>query len=234
MLESGFVSLHRSLLDWEWYKDTNTKAVFIHLLLTVNYKPRKWRGIVIERGQRVCSYAGLADELGLTAKEIRTAVKHLISTGEIVWKGKPQYSLVQVVRYDNYQSGANQGQTKGKPGANEGQQFKKDNKANKEINIIPPYNPPREISPEPSSEKVQWAEHVTMTNGEYQSLVATHGEADTLRMIEFLDNYKGASGKRYKSDYRAILSWCVKRLREEAKGQPSMQRKNDYDALMRL
>ena len=30
-----------------------------------------------------------------------------------------------------------------------------------------------------------------------------------------LDNYKGANGKKYKSDYRAILNWVVKRAKEE-------------------
>lgn len=39
MIEGGFIALHRSLLKWEWYTDENTKALFIHLLLTVNYEP---------------------------------------------------------------------------------------------------------------------------------------------------------------------------------------------------
>ena len=34
-------------------------------------------------------------------------------------------------------------------------------------------------------------------------------------MIEILDNYKGQNGKKYKSDYRAILNWVVKRYEEE-------------------
>ena len=34
-------------------------------------------------------------------------------------------------------------------------------------------------------------------------------------MIEILDNYKGAKGKRYKSDYRAILTWVVDRYNED-------------------
>lgn len=56
---------------------------------------------------------------------------------------------------------------------------------------------------------------VAMTNREHEKLLAAHGPADTKRLIEILDNYKGATGKRYASDYRAILSWVVDRLREE-------------------
>lgn len=58
-------------------------------------------------------------------------------------------------------------------------------------------------------EKVQFAENVSMTNAEYEKLVSTYGEADVTRMIEKLDNYKGATGKKYKSDYRAILNWVA-------------------------
>lgn len=68
--------------------------------------------------------------------------------------------------------------------------------------------------------KVQWAENVSMTNEEHDKLVSAHGEADTARLIEILDNYKGSTGKRYKSDYRAILSWCVERLEEEKAKAP--------------
>ena len=32
MLGSGYIKLYRSLLNWEWYDDINTKTVFLHLL----------------------------------------------------------------------------------------------------------------------------------------------------------------------------------------------------------
>lgn len=68
--------------------------------------------------------------------------------------------------------------------------------------------------------KVQCAENVSMTNAEYQQLLDTHGPADTKRLVEILDNYKGSTGKKYKSDYRAILSWCVDKLNEEKSRKP--------------
>lgn len=33
--------------------------------------------------------------------------------------------------------------------------------------------------------------------------------------VEVLDNYKGSTGKKYKSDYRAILSWVVDKYKEK-------------------
>jgi hypothetical protein len=67
----------------------------------------------------------------------------------------------------------------------------------------------------PSISPLKLAEYVTMTNDEYQKLLATYGKEMTDRLIEVLDNYKGANGKKYKSDYRAILNWVVKRVQEE-------------------
>lgn len=69
------------------------------------------------------------------------------------------------------------------------------------------------------SEKVQFAEFVSMTNVEYSTLVTELGDADTKRCIEILDDYKGSKGRKYKSDYRAIRSWVIKALDEEKRKQ---------------
>ncbi len=65
------------------------------------------------------------------------------------------------------------------------------------------------------AEKVQFAEFVSMTNEEYNSLVTEFGEQGAKRCIEILDNYKGAKGRKYANDYRAIRSWVIKRYKEE-------------------
>ena len=138
MLEFGYVRLYRSLLNWEWYTDSNTKDVFIHLILTANYEPKKWRGKTIERGQRVASYASLASELKLSVKSVRTALNHLKSTGEVAILSNHEYSIITIKNYESYQDGANQtanlGQSEGKPRANEGQQCKKAKESNKARN----------------------------------------------------------------------------------------------------
>ena len=103
MLEGGFILLHRSILRWEWYGDLNTARLFIHLLLTVNYEPQRWQGIAVERGQRVASMAKLADETGLTVKQVRTALEHLKRTGEVTHKATSKYGLFTVNHYDRYQ-----------------------------------------------------------------------------------------------------------------------------------
>lgn len=63
--------------------------------------------------------------------------------------------------------------------------------------------------------KIHYAEFVTLSREEYDKLISSHGEDKTNRMIEILNNYKGSNGKKYKSDYLAILNWVVKRVEEE-------------------
>ena len=70
------------------------------------------------------------------------------------------------------------------------------------------------------NDKNTYAEFVKMTSDEYQKLVDVYGEEATKQMIDILDNYKGSKGKTYKDDYRAILSWVVKRYEEDKSKQP--------------
>lgn len=67
----------------------------------------------------------------------------------------------------------------------------------------------------PEVPKLKYAEFVSMTEEEYGKLLTAYGEDKTKRAIEILDNYKGANGKTYKSDYRAILNWVMDRVTEE-------------------
>ena len=92
----GFIKIERKILEWEWYKDEHTKIFFFHCLLKANWKEGKFKGITIERGQFVASLPVLSDELSLTVNEIRTAIKHLKSTGEITVKTHPKFSVFTV------------------------------------------------------------------------------------------------------------------------------------------
>jgi hypothetical protein len=138
MLTNGFISLHRSLLKWEWYDDINTTRLFIHLLLTVNHYDETWRGIKIMRGQILTSTAKLSQETRLSVRQIRVAMTHLISTNEVTIKTTPQHTVITISQYDKYQRVTNKmtegRQTNDKAVTNERQLSNKANKANKEIN----------------------------------------------------------------------------------------------------
>ena len=99
----GFVKLDRRILDWEWYRDLNTCRLFFHLLLRANWKDGRFQGVEIPRGSLVTSYNNLAAETGLSVKNIRTALKHLETTGEVAVNRHPKFSVVTVNNYSLYQ-----------------------------------------------------------------------------------------------------------------------------------
>jgi len=73
---------------------------------------------------------------------------------------------------------------------------------------------------------------VRMTADEYDALKKQYGEQGAKRMTQILDNYKASTGKEYISDYRAILSWVVKRWKEEGGSIDSFERPTaNYDHL---
>lgn len=55
-------------------------------------------------------------------------------------------------------------------------------------------------------------EFVKISEVEYIKLIERVGKETTMKALEKLDNYKGSHGKKYKSDYRAILSWVLDAL----------------------
>lgn len=99
----GYILLHRKMVDWEWYGNVNTCMVFLHCLFKANWKPCKWQGIEIQAGQFVTSLPNMARETGLSVQQIRTAIKHLKSTGEITDKSYTKFRLITVNNWCRYQ-----------------------------------------------------------------------------------------------------------------------------------
>lgn len=103
MARTGWIKLHRGLLDWEWYHDSNTFRVFMHLLLLANFDDNEYMGVKLKRGQCIISVRSLAEELQLTLQHTRTALKHLISTQEITLETTHRFSVVTIANYEKYQ-----------------------------------------------------------------------------------------------------------------------------------
>ena len=72
-----------------------------------------------------------------------------------------------------------------------------------------------------------------MTNAEYENLVSTYGKDFVDQCIFVLDNYKGANGKKYKSDYRAILNWVIDRVKQD-NARNNLQTKNGINDFIEL
>lgn len=103
-MEGGFIKLSRKLLTWEWYTDLNTKAVFLHCLLMANWKDGRFKGYEVPRGSFVTGRKKLSEQLKISEQSVRTALSHLESTSEITIKRYAKFSIITVVKYDEYQA----------------------------------------------------------------------------------------------------------------------------------
>ena len=111
-MNQGWIKLHRSLLDWEWYDDVNATRLFLHCLFKANHADKNYRGTVVKRGTFLTGRDLLAAETGLSVRQIRTSLSKLKSTNELTIKTSRQGTVVEVVNYDKFQDATNKSTAK--------------------------------------------------------------------------------------------------------------------------
>lgn len=241
--KQGYISLYRSIQEhWLWKsKPFSRGQAFIDLVLSANHADDKVAVgneiIEVKRGSFITSQKKLAGQWGWSRTKVKSFLDLLESDNMIEQKSDTKKTYLTISNYAVFQDLGNSKKTSKehqkniKKTSNEHQKNtnNNDNNVNNENNgnNIPP------LPPSQSPAKTKYAEFVAMTNDEYQLLLAKFGKADTDRLIEILDNYKGSTGKKYKSDYRAILSWCVKRLEEEKQHKPQQSTGNPFLDLLK-
>jgi hypothetical protein len=102
-MSRGRFTLDRRIFDWEWWGDDNTTITFLTLVGHANYKDTKFRGVVVKRGQYVGSLETLSLQTKRSVQKIRTSLKKLKKTGEIVVKSTNKGTIITIVNYDKYQ-----------------------------------------------------------------------------------------------------------------------------------
>lgn len=190
--KNGYIKLHKKMLSWEWYDDVNTCRLFIHCLLKANWQEAKWHGVTLQPGQFITSTANLAKETHLSIKQVRVALDHLISTGEVASKGQSKFRIITVLKWDEYQGEgkqrANKGQTEGKQGATD-EEYKEDKEKEEIKKIYGEYK------------------HVLLKESEHRKLIEEFGEDKTKGAIKYLDEYIEEKGYKAKSHYLSIRRW---------------------------
>lgn len=136
MEDRTYIKIFRKMLGWEWYGDTNTVRVFLHILLRANYKDSEYKGHVIPAGSCVFGRKKWAKELGLSEQEIRTAISHLKSTHEITTKATNQFTVISVEKWEFWQIDEGKGNQRINQRANQQSTTSKETKKNnKDIDI---------------------------------------------------------------------------------------------------
>lgn len=217
----GWIKIHRRLLDWEWYDDNNVVRVFLHLLLTANYEPKKWHGQTIERGTLITGRIALAQETNLSEQQVRTALKKLESTGEITTKSTNQFTIITICNYERYQTTETAEQPTNQPTNN--QQITNEQPTNNQrITTTKEY---KEYKKERNEEIIDCADAQPKTKktpkkkyGEFENVLLTDEEAqklhnefgnDAIGIVDFLSSYRAEKGYKNKSDYLSIKRWVA-------------------------
>ena len=102
-MDEGYIKLFRSMKSWQWYHNSNTKVVFLHLLLSANWEDSYYGEYFIPKGSLVTGYPKLSSQLGISIRNVRTAIKHLKKTGEVTVKVTNKFSIITIENWDKFQ-----------------------------------------------------------------------------------------------------------------------------------
>ena len=130
----SYIKLNRKMLTWGWKDVPEVVALWIHILLRANYTANQWHGEMFEEGTFPTSISKLAEETGLTPKQVRICLEKLQNTGEIQVESNHRYSKIIVAKWSDYQ--VEDGEPTDKDGAKSGQTQGKDRATLKEIKEI--------------------------------------------------------------------------------------------------
>lgn len=104
---NGWIKLHRKFLKWEWYHNSEMVHLFLHLIIMANHEDKKWKGIIIKRGQIVTGRNIICLETGISIQSIRTCLNRLKSTNEITSRSTNRFSIITICNYECYQVNEN-------------------------------------------------------------------------------------------------------------------------------
>ena len=104
----GFALLHRKIMDVPFYKDAEAAHLWVHLLLRANHEQTLVStdvgDVICERGEFITGRNTLAMETGLTADRVKSLLRKFQSLGMITTKSNNRFTVLKVVKYDEYQS----------------------------------------------------------------------------------------------------------------------------------
>ena len=104
----GFALLHRKIMDVPFYKDAEAAHLWVHLLLRANHEQTLVStdvgDVICERGEFIIGRNTLAMETGLTADRVKSLLRKFQNLGMITTKSNNRFTVLKVVKYDEYQS----------------------------------------------------------------------------------------------------------------------------------
>ena len=110
MQKKGYVKIYRKMIDWEWFQDGNMLKAMLWLIINANTQDSKYRGIKVRRGSLVTSrkelslkWSGKRRHERISEQEVRTILKRLQTSGEIIVNATSAFTLITICKYELYQ-----------------------------------------------------------------------------------------------------------------------------------
>nr|WP_202118443.1 DNA replication protein [Escherichia coli] len=95
-------------MDVPFYKDAEAAHLWVHLLLRANHEQTLVStdvgDVICERGEFITGRNTLAMETGLTADRVKSLLRKFQNLGMITTKSNNRFTVLKVVKYDEYQS----------------------------------------------------------------------------------------------------------------------------------
>lgn len=192
-MDRGFIKLDRKLLEWRWITQPNTLAVWIWLLLNANWENKDFLNITLKRGSLATSYGRIADALGMSVQNVRTAITHLKETKELTVTQHSKFLEISINNYDRYQQ-ANRELTGNQQATNRQLTTTKELKKLRKKEYI--YARARGSM-----------NNIDLTDEQYMTFKGEYPE-DCGRLIDELSEYKAKTGAEYAEDYPALLTFA--------------------------
>jgi len=189
----GWIKLHRSILDWEWYDEPNTFRLFLHLLLKANHKPKRYRGVLIEEGQVMTGFSKLSEQTKISLQSVRTCLKRLELTNEVTVKSSAQGTIIQLVNYSKYQVVTSELTTNQQTTNRRLTTNKNDNNEKKDV--------------------YRAFDHLSLSQEEFSRLEQRWTKKQIDQVLDSIENYK--KNKSYKSLYLTSKNWLIKDYKEK-------------------
>ena len=121
-MSTGWIKLHRKILDNAIFKNDKLFRVFMYLLLKAGHSEREQllgdSIVQLKSGQWATGRKAISRDTGLTEQNVRTAITKLEKLGILTIKVTSKYSIFSIANWDNYQQD-NQQVTKCQPTSNQ-------------------------------------------------------------------------------------------------------------------
>lgn len=105
---NGWIKIHRKSLESSVFDDEVTWKVWCWCLMKANHEPADFpfngKDMHLNRGQFITGQDVALRELRITAQKWRTRIEYLKSTGRITRRVTNKFSIITVVKYNDYQS----------------------------------------------------------------------------------------------------------------------------------